>query len=529
MGLSINKMFNNILSIMTYPFQKGLRLLVVVFVFSSLVECIGFGEYENTIKAIYIAMHHAVIAYVIVLFEGLINNGLKQIYRIIIWIFLFANFFIDLVCVYSFHFTFDQEVPAIILGTNSSEAIEFINVFLPLKFWILLIIGVGGIYLMSKCLKFCKLSLPNQLANVAVLCVFCFFSLTIILNSKNWGNISITKIVAFTKASQPVILENYQCEPLISYLESSQPEYVVLIIGESFSKYHSSIYGYKLDTNPLLSQLIESGNLYVYDNVTSPALNTIPVFKTMMSTYKLEYGESINWYECPTIPMIMRAANYRTCWFSNQSQKGFHDNVIAQYASLCDTSFFSGNRFAAMGKSDLDGDLIPIIDDYVRTNLDGRQFHVIHLMGSHPDFTKRYPDEFQVFASDDYLEALPKQRESLASYDNSILYNDYVVSQLINIYKDKEAIIIYLSDHGLDVYDSRDDYVGHSRDNDLKSAKVGYDIPYMVYVTHTLKSNRPELIERIYQEMDTPFCIDNMVQKLMDIIGVSFNSANEGN
>lgn len=529
MELSINKILGECISRLTYPFKRELRLLIVVFLSSSLVECIGFLAYEGVLKAIFIAMHHAVVAYLIVLCDGLLQNKPQKIYRIVIGVLLFINLFIDLVCVFSFHFTFDQEVPAIILGTNSSEAIEFIQVFLPIKFWIVLMAIICGIYMINKCLVYFKLSISTISSYVCFVCVILFFAVTIAFHSQNWGNVSITKIVAFSKVSRPIELESYQYTPSIFSLGYTGPKYVVIIIGESFAKHHSSLYGYALNTNPRLAQLEKEGNLYVYDNVKSPALNTIPVFKTMMSTYKLEYAENINWYECVTLPMIMQAANYHTCWFSNQSQKGYHDNVIAQYASLCDTTYFNGNRFAAMGKSDLDGDLINVVRDYVENNLMEYQFHVIHLMGSHPDFKRRYPVDFQEFECCDYPDALPKQRENLSSYDNSVFYNDYVVSQLMNVYKDKEAMVIYFSDHGLDVYDSRDDYVGHARDNDSKSSKVGYNIPYMIYLTPILKSNMPKLCEQVEQEKGESFCINNMIPKIMNFIGISFESGEQEN
>ena len=522
MGSFISKHLTLFKSKLLYPFLKGLRLLILIFFISSSVECWGFATFETFTKAIYIAMHHAVVAYVVVLFYGICPIKLQRLYMVILFALLFMNFIIDLVCVYSFHFTFDQEVPAILLGTNSNEASEFISVFLPPRFWILALCLIISWLILGYFFSKKEFSLPPLLSIAGLSIIAIALSLTFILDSKNWGNVSLTKIYAFSKASVPIHLKDYQKFPVLVKRKESTPDYIVIVIGESFSKFHSSLYSYARETNPRLGQMKEKGELLLFSNVTTPALNTIPVFKTVMSNYKLEYGNDIKWYEAITLPMVMRSADYYTCWFSNQSQKGYHDNVVAEYASLCDTSYFNGNRFAAMGKSDLDGDLILPIKSFVDSTKINKQFHVIHLMGSHPDFSRRYPDNFKHFHPSDYNDYLESQRMNLANYDNSVLYNDYVVSQIMNIYKEKEAIVFYFSDHGMDVYDSRDDYVGHSRDNDNESARVGYNIPFMIYMTADFKDQFPNMSAKVDSMSSQKFCIDMMLPLIMDVAGVSF-------
>ena len=71
-----------------------------------------------------------------------------------------------------------------------------------------------------------------------------------------------------------------------------------------------------------------------------------------------------------------------------------------------------------------DGALLPIIKEAKKSQRE-RNFYVVHLMGNHMDYKKRYPEEFDI--------ALPftqKQKVALACYDNSVLYNDYVVNEI---------------------------------------------------------------------------------------------------
>ncbi len=86
-----------------------------------------------------------------------------------------------------------------------------------------------------------------------------------------------------------------------------------------------------------------------------------------------------------------------------------------------------------------------------------------HLMGQHEAFQSRYPKAFERFKAKDYLTFPEHQREVLAAYDNATLYNDYVVSSIIDLYKDKDAVVFYFSDHALDVFDTDPDFFGHAK------------------------------------------------------------------
>lgn len=509
------------------PFNEGFHFFILCLLISSITEVIGFALFESFPKGIFIALHHYIICYFLTLLAFSFKGIYRSILKIVIELLLGLNFLIDLVCVYSFHFTFDQEVPAIILGTNSNEATEFMHMFLPISLWMILAISSIGIIGFYKLLKHLNIQLGRNTQYLGTGLVFACFVTTTALHSKNWGNISITKVIAFANATSPPQLNEYQIHPKLKTINSKQPAYVVMIVGESFAKSHSSLYGYNQPTNPNLDSIRQTGQLIIFDHVTAPALNTVPVFKSLMSTYKPE--ESSNeWYKCLTLSSILHTSGYYTFWFSNQSQKGYHDNIVAKYAELFNKSVFAGNRFAAMGKNDYDGILIDIVKQNLQHNVkQSPQFHLIHLMGSHPDFKKRYPENYNLFKPQEYIKNPDNQRKLLAEYDNSILYNDFVVSKLLNLYTNKEAIVFYFSDHGLDVFNSRNNYVGHGRYNNPKSAKAGFQIPFVTYITPSFQKNFPDLSLRIRESSQNKFCTHDMIYTVMDVIGVQFCTNNQ--
>lgn len=174
-----------------------------------------------------------------------------------------------------------------------------------------------------------------------------------------------------------------------------------MIIGESFSKGHSSLYGYEKPVNPRLEALKKEGQLITFDQVESMTPGTISSFKSIMAEWRPEYENSCQWYECTTLQEIMRTAGYRTIWVSNQSAKGVYDNVVGRYAELCDTSLFVGNKFAGMSRKDLDKEVIPLVRSFTEMNTK-KNMYFIHLMGSHCAFELRYPVHFNQYHPEDY-------------------------------------------------------------------------------------------------------------------------------
>ena len=86
----------------------------------------------------------------------------------------------------------------------------------------------------------------------------------------------------------------------------------------------------------------------------------------------------------------------------------------------------------------------------------GHAVVVLHMMGSHgPAYYKRYPDEFEHFkpACKESQFSRCERSEIVNSYDNTIVYTDYVLSRIIELLQanDRQGLpstMIYMSDHG---------------------------------------------------------------------------------
>lgn len=330
------------------------------------------------------------------------------------------------------------------------------------------------------------------------------------------------ELQAFTQIQKVPDLKKYLSKPSLILTQKQHPDNVVMIIGESFNKSHSSLYKYHKQTNPLLSKLKNQELLFIFDSVRSVTTHTIESFQAIMSTYRPEYKDSCNWYECTTLPEIVKLSGYNTFWISNQSKIGLFDNVVGRYSELFDTNVFVGDKYSGMRRSSLDEEIFNLLSPLIKNDSTQNNFYVIHLMGSHVDFKKRYPASFNKFHAEQYLDYPKNQRTILAEYDNSILYNDSIVYELMNLYSDKEAIVFYFSDHSIDLFDTSKDYFGHARATDLLSIKAGTNIPFMIYASPKYQDKFKNKMELIKKNLHSQYTTDNIIYTIMDIIGVDF-------
>ena len=347
-----------------------------------------------------------------------------------------------------------------------------------------------------------------------------------IRNSTIINEYPINDISLFFKYNSPPNIT--LTHPQLEIKNYNRPTNIIIIIGESHSKIHSSLYGYSKDTNPRLSSIKE--NLYVFNNVCSPGRNTINAFKCFMSTYDSQYKDSTNWHSCTTILEILNIIGYKTIWLSNQSKKGLYDNEIGKYADICTENIFIGNKFAGMNRNNCyDESLINVAKEIKTSSINKeKRPYIFHLMGSHFNFKHRYPQHYNIFNTNDYESSLLEQRAILAEYDNSILYNDYVTSEIINLFKNDESLIFYFSDHGLDVFNSAQDYCGHPRNNKI-SEFYGKQIPFWIYTSEIYKKNNPQKIETISNSINRPFNTTHFIYSLMDLIEINFKNNNNVN
>lgn len=518
----LSEIICKICSLFYYRF-KLLAFLFLLIVIPDIIEAF----LENNIKlVIYILLHGFFVSYIIVAIYVILPSIFKKVFLFLLLGILSLLFSVSVFCLFMYQCGLNESIVSIIVATNKNEAFEFLNIYHESIYCMVLmgvfvIIGFIFLYLREPVMTEKKIyrSVFFEYILVFVLITGCILS---VKNLKLWNNELIGKIFLFNSL-KTVSLRDYQKSiPLL--LDDDLPARVVVIMGESFSKDHSSLYGYIKQTNPHLMKLINRGDLFVYSDVVSPAISTIESFRRMMSSYS--FDSTGKWYENIFLSNILSSAGYKTYWISNQSKSGLYDNGVTCFSEIFDDIFFVDNKpfiqnMKYQDEGQLDEVLIETIDE--KKCKDEKQFYFVHLIGSHIDYKKRYSSHFSKFSMNDYSDHGFEydQKEKIAAYDNSILYNDSVVNEIIKRFKDEVSIVFYLSDHGQDIYYSSKDYAGHAKQSG-KSIWAAARIPFLIYVSPNFKEKYPDTVARIKVSTNHPFMTDDLMYTVMDILNINF-------
>ena len=299
---------------------------------------------------------------------------------------------------------------------------------------------------------------------------------------------------------------------------------IILIIGESYSKYHSNLYDYPHPTNNLLKNQVKTGNLYIFNDVITPYCTTSYVMQEIF-TFK-SHDDSLYWANTPMFVKFFKDNGYYTYFYSNQeiiNQGGGiwdatnHFLVAQQTANYC----YSATNYH---RYRWDEDLINEYKSVHSKNYSTPHFTIFHLIGQHLEYSTRYHTKDAIFTAEDYTyreDLTQSQREMVAHYDNATLYNDKVVTSIIDMYRDQDAIIVYLSDHGEEVHDYRN-FIGRTPTAKLtpEICKYQFEVPFMIWMSDKYKATHPDIVKQAENSLDKPFMIDDLPHLMLDIAGI---------
>ena len=473
------------------------------------------SQFSLSIVAYFVAYSYAYIG-------SLINQKvLNRVYFTIVFVIIFVHSTMLTACLRTVNATLNEDTLAAIFATNANEASEFFSTYFTPQ--VVIAVSVLIVLIASLFVLFRKVHFKTSV-------VACRIGLILFLGCAKItvGNFWLCRYTSvgfmqnvFTIISTPNI-EVHQTTPKLTIDSNNQPPLIVFIIGESLTNHHCSLYGYDKMTTPFTKEKVDKGEVLPFKNVKAAATHTQQAFQQMMSTYEKSMGEDVAWNECPTLPDIAKAANYRTHWISNQSKKGFWDNAVGQYADFCDSSIFIGNMFAGMAHSNYDGELLPVFKSMLQKDNTAHNFYILHLMGCHASFDRRYPSSFNFFKENEYKSYPQNQRKVRADYDNAVRYNDYVVNSVFDIVSQRDAIVIYAPDHGLDIYESNPNVAAHGNASNPVSLKAALDIPFLIYMTPQFRERHADFAQRAQQSVNREFNMENIVYLIMDLMQCDF-------
>jgi glucan phosphoethanolaminetransferase (alkaline phosphatase superfamily) len=144
-------------------------------------------------------------------------------------------------------------------------------------------------------------------------------------------------------------------------------------------------------------------------------------------------------------------------------------------------------------------------------------------MGSHQHYSDRFPPDFNRFASYPmpsegslfhHTYSAEEKRNLTNAYDNSILYTDWVLSQLMETLAATHAVsaLYYVSDHGQNMGDAPVLAFAHGA-----MTRDVLHVPLLVWLSPEYRAQRPGQTAALESHLKTPFSADTTFHTLLDM------------
>lgn len=406
--------------------------------------------------------------------------------------------------------------------TNVAETMEYIEVNIPYGE---LIGGVGALIILAWLLfKASRFSFNrNQVSRKTWFIMVLLFFVNLGLSGLSIGSTRLAHVYYetyetlksfsdFQKMADARRNMHIADESVVRRLKGAPDGVYVLVIGESLTRDHMNVYGYPRETTPFQSEAVIDPHYIFFNHGYSCYTQTVQVL-TEALTEKNQYND-MALAKAYSIIDLAREAGFRTTWISNQSRFGVWDTPIGAIGSACDDQYWINSYVGTdVITKDYDTALIPYLKK-VDPN-DRRQLIVIHLMGSHVSYWDRYPAEFYHWPTDMGKERT-KEEVMNDEYDNSVLFNDYVLENIMNTatnYLHADGVL-YFSDHGEQVTERP----GHNAD---QFDYTMVHIPFWIYLSNDYQMTHKAEVARMWERRNMPFSNDMLYDTLMGMMGLT--------
>ncbi|WP_300648964.1 phosphoethanolamine transferase [Paenalcaligenes sp.] len=302
----------------------------------------------------------------------------------------------------------------------------------------------------------------------------------------------------------------------INAKKTNQGETYIVVIGESLNKQHMQLYGYSRQTTPKLSELVKKGDLLKLNNAYSNHTHTMPVLSLALT--EAAQDKKKDYYNSVSIVEVYKAAGFETIWLTNQNLLGAWDNLVSIIANQADKVVGINSSIGTTTISQrYDGDLLKPLNEILSKKTNKNRVIFMHLMGSHGSYCSRFPDEYAYFKGElsrgEFGESIAKSKAlelAVNCYDNSVLYNDFIISEVIKSIKSSDGIssVLYFSDHADDVFRQ----LGH---NSAMYTSSMTQIPFLIWFSEEYKLHYADIFQQFLKNKNTLFSNDRLYDTLI--------------
>lgn len=302
---------------------------------------------------------------------------------------------------------------------------------------------------------------------------------------------------------------------------TNTPQIVVMVIGESSRYDRWSLNGYSRQTNPLLEKetnLISLTNMVTAVSATRLSVPILMSRKPATQSLKAGFAEK-------SFLSAYKEAGFKTYWLSNQMSFGQFDTPISVFANEADVTQFL-NLGGFTDNSSFDEVLLAPLK-IAMADPAPKKLIVLHTLGNHWNYSHRHPKQFDRWqpslfgiSNPVYTDIAIKERLN-NSYDNSILYTDWFLAQVIDALKASPALtsLMYVSDHGQTLYDGTCNLAFHGHNTQFE-----FHVPALVWYSDAYQHTFPDKVAQLKRNKRAKLATENIFHSLLDMADIHYDS-----
>ncbi len=450
----------------------------------------------------------------------------------VIYVFVFIGSSMALYFIQQYNIIIDRDMVQNVIETNPSEAFDFVNSTLFIYLFLLGILPLIIVFRLQVKFNTLKQELLTKLKVIIISLV----TIAILLYgsypsyaSLARGNRHISHIIVptnfifasisytnqrFKSARMPLAKISQDVKLGQLWQKKKDKTVVVLVLGETARADHFSLNGYDKLTNPKLSQQ----EIINFEQTTSCGTSTAISLPCMFSHLDRDNFSKNKANNSENVLDFIANGGFSVQWRDNNTGcKG-----ICERVDFIDLSKEKNNPLCETGEC-FDEILLTNFTQQIIEN-PNNQLIVMHQKGSHgPAYYLRYPKEFEQFTpvcSTNKLQNCESKSINNA-YDNTILYTDHVVNQVIEelkqLPKEYNTALVYISDHGESLGENNIYLHGTPY---FMAPDAQTHVPFLLWFSNQFSQNFGIDTRCLNKKSNSSFSHDNLFHSLLGLLNL---------
>ena len=249
--------------------------------------------------------------------------------------------------------------------------------------------------------------------------------------------------------------------------------FVVFVIGETTRWDHMGLFGYERDTTPLLAQ---EPNLIALRGTSCDTATKLSLRCMFVRENGTEDDDQRTLKE-RNVFAVMRKLGFTSELFGMQSEAWFYSSLDANSYEIRE---IIASAYAHSKRPIDDMLLVDQMEKSIDKYHEGKHLVVLHTKGSHHLYSQRYTREFARFTPECMdIDDTCSKAQLINSFDNSVLYVDYMLKNVFDKLRDKNALVFYVPDHGESIDENRH---FHATPKEMAPPEQ-FRVPFMIWAS----------------------------------------------